>query len=489
VWRKFWLGPILLLVLASLVAGGYLYYAGHQPPPRYTTAAVERGVITATVNATGTVNAVTTVQVGTQVSGIVQELFADFNSNVKAGDVIAQIDPAPLATQVRQARASVASALAAVQVAQAMVDNTTAAVETAQANAASAEANVDEAEVIRRDALRVLDRNKELVRRSILSQSDLDTAQTAYDAAVSQLKAARARLHAAAAQRQSASAQERLGRAEHTAALARVDQAEAAQQAAELDLEHTMIRAPVNGIVVSRNVDVGQTVAASFQAPTLFLIAQDLTQMQVDTNVSEADIGQIQVGQTATFTVDAYPHLTFNGHVIQVRIAPIIVANVVTYNAVVQVANPELILKPGMTANVSFLVAEHKDILKVPNAALRFQPDGVGLGTPSPNGETPPGGSGGSGRAQTMPQRQQDDVLLEAREDGQAQVRPGRVWVVGVQGQPEARQLTLGLGNDTHTAVIAGDLASGQEVIIGSFVPTKSGTPCGPPGFRPGRSF
>jgi HlyD family secretion protein len=190
--RKFGLGLILVLVGTGLVAGGYLYYAGREQLPRYLTAPVERGVISTTVNATGTVNAVTTVRVGTQVSGIVQKLFVDFNSAVKAGDVIAQIDPAPLETKVRQAHANVASALADVEVAQARVDNATAAVETARANAESAKANVEEAEVNRIDMLRVLDRNKELVRRSVLSQNDLDTAQTAYDAAASQRKAAKA---------------------------------------------------------------------------------------------------------------------------------------------------------------------------------------------------------------------------------------------------------------------------------------------------------
>ena len=475
-WRRFWLAPILLFVLAGFVAGGYMYYDGRQQPPRYMTAAVEHGAITATVNATGTVNAVTTVQVGTQVSGIIQKLFADFNSTVKAGDVIAQIDPALLETKVSQARASVASALAAVEVAQAMVDTTAAAIETVQANAESAKANVEKADVTRIDMLRVLERNKELVRRSLLSQSDLDTTQTAYDAAMSQLKATRAQLNAVVGQLKSAIAQERLAKAQHTAALAQVEQAKATRQAAELDLQHTMIRAPVNGIVVSRDVDVGQTVAASLQAPTLFLIAQDLTQMQVDTYVSEADIGRVQVGQMATFTVDAYPDRTFNGHVIQVRNAPITVENVVTYNAVVQVANPELILRPGMTANVSFLIAERKDILKVPNVALRFQPEGVRPGRRVQDRETPQGGSGGGARPQEIQQQL-------------TQAPPGHVWVVGAKGKPEVRQLTLGLVNDTHTEVIAGDLASGQQVIIGLLAPAKSTKRSGPPGFRPGRAF
>ena len=249
------------------------------------------------MNATGVVNAVTTVQVGSQVSGTIQKLFVDFNSPVKEGDVIAQIDPALLSTKVAQARANVANALAAVQVAQATTINAKAAVETAQANAESARANIEKAKVALADARRILERNKEMARKSLIAQNELDTAQAASDGAAAQLKASEAQLEAATGQLKSASAQQRLAAAQELAAAAQVDQTRAALQAAELDLEHTTIRAPVNGIVVSRSVDVGQTVAASLQAPILFLIAQDLTQMQVDTNVSEADIGRVRVGQ------------------------------------------------------------------------------------------------------------------------------------------------------------------------------------------------
>ena len=379
--HKLWMSLVLVLVLGGVAAGGYLYYEGQQQPPRYLMAAVERGAIATTVNATGVVNAVTTVQVGSQVSGTIQKLFVDFNSPVKEGDIIAQIDPALLSTKVAQARANVASALAAVQVAQATTINAKAAVETAQANAESARANIEKAKVALADARRILERNKEMTRKSLIAQNELDTAQAAYDGAVAQLKASEAQLEAATGQLKSASAQQRLAAAQELAAAAQVDQTKAALQAAELDLEHTTIRAPVNGIVVSRSVDVGQTVAASLQAPILFLIAQDLTQMQVDTNVSEADIGRVRVGQRVTFTVDAYQNITFTGEVMQVRNAPITVQNVVTYDAVVQVANPDLRLKPGMTANVSFLVAERQDVIKVPTAALRFQPEGVAQDT------------------------------------------------------------------------------------------------------------
>ena len=406
--HKLLMSLVLMLVLGGAAGGGYLYYEGQQQPPRYLTAAVERGAVATTVNATGVVNAVTTVQVGSQVSGTIQKLFVDFNSPVKEGDVIAQIDPAPLSTKVAQARANVASALAAVQVAQATTINAKAAVETAQANAESARANIEKSKVALADARRILDRNKEMTRKSLIAQNDLDTAQMTYDGAVAQLKSSEAQLEAATGQLKSASAQQRLAAAQELAAAAQVDQTKAALQAAELDLEHTTIRAPVNGIVVSRSVDVGQTVAASLQAPVLFLIAQDLTQMQVDTNVSEADIGRVRVGQRVTFTVDAYQNITFTGEVTQVRNAPITVQNVVTYDAVVQVANPDLRLKPGMTANVSFLVAEREDVIKVPTAALRFQPESPAPDTGSQGGQAPApqrGGSSGGGRFQEMQQQ------------------------------------------------------------------------------------
>ncbi|MBI3327342.1 MAG: efflux RND transporter periplasmic adaptor subunit, partial [Nitrospinae bacterium] len=355
--RKLWL-TLLLVAVAASAAAGYGYYLSRQPPLRYQTARVERGRIAATVNATGTVNAVVTVQVGSQVSGTIQRLFVDFNSPVKEGQIIVQIDPAPFETRVSQARATLASAKASVQVAQATVENSKAAIETARANAESAKATIAKAKVALVDARRTLERNKELVRQSLIAQSDLDTAQTAYDSGVSQLKLSEAQHDAALGQLKSATAQARLAEAQYAAALAQVEQAKAALEAAELDLAHTTIRSPVNGIVVSRTVDVGQTVAASLQAPTLFLIAQDLTRMQVDTSVSEADIGRVEEGQKATFTVDAYPNTTFTGKVVQVRNAPITVQNVVTYDAVIEVGNPDLKLRPGMTANVSFLIAE-----------------------------------------------------------------------------------------------------------------------------------
>lgn len=547
---KLWVGlPVGLLVVGATVAG-YVYYVRDAPQqPRYTTARVDKGSMSMTVNATGIVNAVVSVQVGSQISGTIQTLLADYNTTVKQGEVIAQIDPAPLETKVAQARANVAGAQAAVQVAQATVENNKAAVETAIANVASAKANIEKAKVALTDTRRLLERTKELVRRTLIAQSELDAAQTAHDTALSQLKLAEAQHEASVGQMKSSYAQGRLSEAQLVAAQAQVAQTKAALMAAELDLQHTTIRAPVNGMVIARNVDVGQTVAASLQAPVLFVIAQDLTQMQLDTNVSEADIGRIKVGQTVTFGVDAYANERFTGQVKQVRNAPITVQNVVTYNAVVQVANPALKLRPGMTANVAFLIDERQDVLKVPHAALRFQPEG---GAPersaSPTGEAARGGGEGNpGRAQDMQQRlrqelqldatqqtrledifrqarprflavreeesaerqralrreiqaqirtqvreiltpeqrQKYDTMLQARDEAQAQTRPGRVWVLGAHGMPEPRTLTLGIANDTHTEVVSGDLQAGQEILTGLMTGPKASSRSAPPGFGP----
>jgi HlyD family secretion protein len=537
---------VIVLVLGTSAVGGYLYYNSAAPPPRYLTARVEQGRIVAVVNATGTVNAVVTVQVGSQVTGTIQKLFADFNTPVQEEQVIAQIDPAPIEARVSQVRANLASAKAAVQVAQATMENSRGAIETAQANTKSAQANSERAKIALADAERTLERQKGLMRRALVSQSQLDAAQTAYAGAESQVKLSAAQYEASLGQLKSARAQGRLAEAQYAAALAQVEQTQAALRAAELDLAHTTIRSPVNGTVIARNVDVGQTVAASLQAPVLFLIAQDLTRMQVDTNVSEADIGRVYEGQATTFTVDAYPERTFTGQVIQVRNAPINVQNVVTYNAVVKADNTDLTLRPGMTANVMFVVAQRESILKVPNAALRFQPSEAGQQTATSNGSTP----GAGDRLQAMQQRlvqtlsltqeQQsrlEDIMQRARQQGQhlreadlseeerrtrrrelqiqtrtqirslltdsqrqqyeellkrlnrqrdesgAPERSGRVWVLGVNGQPQPVALQPGISDNAFTEVLTPDLQAGQEVITGIQPPGKRPAAPTPPGF------
>jgi HlyD family secretion protein len=373
-FRKKWFLFIGFLVVVVLT--GVILLRGGEPAAQYKTAKVGRGEITATVSATGKVNAVVTVQVGSQVSGTIQRLFADFNSSVKKDQIVAQIDPSLLQAQVEQARAKMAND----------------------------EANVEKARVVLADAKRNLGRMEELLSKNLVSQSDKDAAQTAYDSALAGLKAAEAQ----------------------------VVQDQAALKLAETNLRYTTIQSPVDGIVISRNVDVGQTVAASLQAPVLFTIAQDLTEMQVDTSVDEADIGKIQVGQAAEFTVDAYPESPFDGTVHDIYNQPLIVQNVVTYDAIIRVKNPDLKLKPGMTANITIKVGHSNDAVKLPNAALRYSPE------KAPGQEAVP--KTGKGNAT-------------------------RVWILK-NGKTVPVAVTLGLSDGSFTEVVAGDLSPGDEVVL-----------------------
>src|SRR5881397_884989 len=373
---------IWVLVLVGLFAGagvvGYFLVQGRGSTPKYRVARVERGPLTAVVAANGTLNSVVSVQVGTQVSGQIQKLLVDFNSVVRKDQVIAQIDPEIFEAKVNQARADVESTQATVVTQEAQVERARADIENARAAHAEARAQTAKAQVAVMDTKRDLDRKTELDRRELIAKSDLDSSQAAYDSAAAQLDSAKAREQSLAAAIGSAQAQLRVTAATLDSARAQVKQAQAA-------LEHTTIRAPVDGVVVSRAVDVGQTVAASLQAPTLFTIAQDLTKMQVETSVDEADIGRIKLEDRATFTVDAFPGQTFSGVVTQIRKAAQIVQNVVTYTVVISVDNPGGRLLPGMTANVKLVYAEKSEVLKVPNAALRFRPAGADTGPAAPS--------------------------------------------------------------------------------------------------------
>lgn len=424
--KRFFFWFILIILIAAAAYGWSYYFRGKESQARYRTAKVDRGSISTLVTANGTVNPVITVLVGSQVSGTIQKLYADYNSVVKTGQLIAQIDPAIFQAQVSQAKAKVESAKAACLNAQADIA-------TAKSNMEASKANVLKAKVSVDDTKRSLERSLELFSRNLISASDRDGAQTAYDSSVALLEAAQAQQRASDAQLDSAKARLESARAQ-------VKQAEAELELAQVNLDHTRITAPVNGIVISRNVDVGQTVAASLQAPTLFTIAQDLTEMQVDTNVSEADIGRVAVGQETTFTVDAFPQVTFKGKVSEIRNAPMTIQNVVTYDVVVQVKNPDLKLKPGMTANASILVAHKENVLKIPNAALRFRPE-------------------------------------FARREASASQKPGlktvhssapvfKVWTPGPQGRPVPVEIAIGISDGAFTEVLSGSLKEGQEVIL-----------------------
>jgi HlyD family secretion protein len=358
---------IILLALAAVGGGTYAAWRSYGSPadaPKFKLAKVESGPLTAAVSATGTLNPVVSVQVGSQVSGQIKEILVDFNSPVKSGQLIARLDPETYQHRVRQAEADVDAARAAQGVQQAEVSR-------ARANLSNAQ--------------RDYERKKTLVEKNFISPAERDTAQNTLDAARASLA--------------SAEAQVRNGEAV-------VRQREAQLAAARVDLQRTSITAPVDGIVVKRSIEPGQTVAASLQAPELFVIAKNLTDMQVETSIDEADVGRVRVGQKATFTVDAFAGRHFEGEVRQVRKAATVVSNVVTYIVVISAANPDLTLLPGMTANVRIVTAQKDKTLKAPNAALRFRPTGSGddrkttvavSSAPTPAATAGAGGSSGGG--------------------------------------------------------------------------------------------
>src|SRR5262245_27922809 len=360
-FRK-WL--VWTLALGAIAAAGARWNTWAAPAtPVYATVTIRRGDLAKTISATGQVQALTTVQVGTQVSGRISEIHVDFNDRVRAGQVIARIDPSEIEAQLQQAKATLASAEARVAAARSPGQRQTAAIQASKAGIANAEAALLEAE-------RNYETTQKLVEAGVAPRRQLETAE----ATRNQAKAQKTQVEA---QYQQSEAQGQATGASIQQALAESTQAKAAVEVAQVNLERTYIRSPIDGVVVARNVDVGQTVASSLQAPVLFLIAKDLTKMQVLANVDEADVGQLKSNAKVNFTVDAFPQETFTGTISQIRLAPTVVQNVVTYTAVIDVANPKLQLKPGMTATLTAAVEEKHDVLMVPNAALRFRPEGA----------------------------------------------------------------------------------------------------------------
>jgi HlyD family secretion protein len=427
-------------VLAVVAGGGLWFYLDKRDQPKYQTSAIERGTIRSSISATGNCNAMVTVQVGSQVSGNIKALYADFNTKVKKGQLVAEIDPQAFQARVDQARASLDSARSSVVSGQAQIEKTNADIASAQAAAANQKAAISKAKSAAQDAKAKLEARKQLFQQGIVSKEDMNTAQSVYDQAVAEQEAANAQLDAAGHQVQAAQAQREVAKTQLSSAQAQVKQAQATLAQAQLDLDHTKILAPVDGTVIARQMDVGQTVAASFQAPTIFQIAQDLTKMQVDTNVDEADIGQVHVGQPAQFTVDAYPGAIFRGSVGQLRQAPINVQNVITYDVVVAVSNSDLKLLPGMTANVKILTNKVDDVLKIPNAALRFRPP-----------DAKPQGQGSSVRAA-----------------GKRTENGATIWILGPDDKPKAVRVKLGITDGTSTAIDSSDLREGEQVIVAS---------------------
>jgi HlyD family secretion protein len=451
-WMKWAVAMGLALLL---LAGALLWRAHAQNAIRYETIALERGTIQASVTATGTLNAVVDVQVGSQVSGNIKALYADFNTRVKKGQLVALIDPQIFQAQVEQAQAGLGSLHSAVITAGAQVEKARADLAASTASVKSAEAVVAKDQANELNAKAQWERAEGLFAVGVMSQQDHDSAKAIYDAIRAQVVADQSQIDAAKQAANSTAAQVRVAESQLASGQAQERQAQAVLNQAKINLEHTRITAPVDGTVIARRMDVGQTVAASFQAPTIFEIAQDLTKMQVDTNVDEADIGSIAPGQTGTFTVDSYPGTIFRGQVTDVRKAPISAQNVVTYDVVIAAANPDFRLFPGMTANVTILTAKLDDTLKVPNSALRFRPS-----------------------AEVMKQSGL----------GSAQVGKQQIYVLK-GGELKAAPATFGLSDGKFTAITAPTLQAGELVVVRAMTSSTSSTSSTPSGRPPTPRF
>ncbi len=502
-WASLVAGKMKLLIgggmMALFMLAGFYFWGSDSGAPQYLTARVERGNLRNTVTATGALQAVTTVQVGSQASGTISALYADFNSVVKKGQVVAQLDPSVAKAQVDQARANLEQARATLANARAAVNNSRAGVSDAQARSlaakstvqnnqagvSGAEANVAVLKAQQDDALSLLKQQESLLKAGVIAQRDYDVSMTAYKTAEARYNEAVAQLQQAKLTEQSASsagiaqskaaveqsqAQVQQSQAQVQQAAAQVQQAQAALSLAEVNLSHTTITSPIDGIVVSRDVNVGQTVAASLSAPTLFTIANDLTRMQVIANIDQADIGLVEQAKSVKFSVDAFPGKEFDGKIAEMRLNPTNVQNVVTYNVVINVDNPEQKLKPGMTANLTITIDERNDVLKVPNAALRFTPQRNN----NASGSQGQGQGGAQGQGGQRRQRQQQADNGGANNNNfapaSAPVLEGQtriVWVLGQDGKPERRRIKVGLSDGASTEVVEGELKEGEMVITG----------------------
>lgn len=422
----------LACLLAAVAALAWWWFGRDTDSgPQYRTARLERGALTAVVSASGTINPVASVQVGSQVSGQLREVLVDFNAEVKAGQVIARIAPETFEHRVGQAQADLEAARAQVHVQVSQV--------------AARRADVTRIEVNLAESRRDLQRKEELVERKFIAVAERDRAMALVRAQEQELNTAKATLDVASAQVRNSEAV--------------VRQREAALRAAQVDLDRAVIRSPVDGVVIKRSVDAGQTVAASLQAPELFVIARNLRDMQVDASIDETDIGRIRVGQKATFTVDAHPGRRFEGTVSQLRMAATNVQNVITYNVIVTFSNPEGLLMPGMTANVRVATESRDDVLKVPNAALRLRIAGL---TDAAEPAVAPAGVAANAAAAPA-----------GRRDGGGAGRAGRLWLLE-NGRPRMVEVRTGLSDGLSTEVSAPGLQQGAEVIVGA-APASAG--------------
>ena len=432
-FRSKWIrwGTVAVLALA-LAVGGVLWRAHSRNAITYETVPIERGPIQAKVTATGNLNAVVDVLVSSQVSGNIKALYADWNSKVQKGQLVALIDPEVFQAQVDQATATFGSAHAASITAQAQLEKAKSDLSSANASEKNSEAIAAKDLANENNAKAQWIRAETLFHEEVMAQQDYDTAKANYDASQAQVTADQAQIDAAKQNIQSAQASVQVAQSQLEGARAQERQTQAALQQAQINLDHTKIVAPVDGTVIARRMDIGQTVASTLNPPTIFEVAQDLTKMQVDTNVDESDVGNVVKGQKATFFVDSYPGTTFHGTVADIRKAPIVTQNVVTYDVVITVNNSDLKLFPGMTANVTILTAKLDDTLKVPNSVLRFRPAAAVLKQ--------------TGLSLAQPDKQQ--VYL---------VAGGKLTAVPVR---------FGLSDGRYTAVTSNELQVGEQVVV-----------------------
>lgn len=432
------LRTVLAIPLLVVAAGaGYAYYS-HDRGEIYLTAPVERGHVAVVVRATGTVSAKITVDVSSQLSGRIAEVPVDFNDTVKKGEPIARLDPESYVAKLNEAKAALQVARSTLALNKATVERAKANLQNAQAAASMSQAQLAAAQIKHQESVRDLQRKQFLARSAAVSQSDLSKAQSVVGSEEADLRAADDQLAMKRASVGSAEAERQMAEANVDNSAADVQQKEAAIEQAEVDLQRTVLRSPIDGVILKRNVNPGQTVAVSLEAKTLFTIANDLHEMQVEGRVDEADIGKVRVGQAVTFTVDAYPDREFTGKVTQIRRAPEVKEGVVTYTAVISAGNPDLLLLPGMTATMRIAVTDTGPVLKVPNQALRFQPQ---------------------------------DIATPAAAAGAA----SHVWVRGADGQPKPVAVTLGPSDARGAQLVAGSLTEGQPVIIGvAAAPSRS---------------
>ncbi|WP_074130271.1 efflux RND transporter periplasmic adaptor subunit [Bradyrhizobium sp. NAS96.2] len=429
---------LVAVLLCALVLGLGYTYGLDKPAPTYLTAPVERGSVSTLVKASGTVEAVISVDVSSQLSGRVAEVFVNFNDAIKAGQPIAQLDQEIFSARVNEARAALRVANAATQVTKAALERAIVAIanaytarKQAEAQSASIRARQDELE-------REFRRKSELMRTGSGTERDLGQARALRDAGAGELRASLEQIEMKAQAIAIADAERNMAEANLENAQAVAEQRQAVLEQARVDLDRTVLRAPIDGLIIKRDVNPGQTVAVSLEAKTLFKIANDLRQMEVHGKVDEADVGQLKVGQTALFTVDAFPDRTFTGRVLQIRKSPEVVQNVVTYTTIVSTSNPDLLLLPGMTAQLRIVVSDTGEVLKIPGQALRFRPVEAG--------------------SRSARQGQAEAASLKAA---------ATVWLVGDDGQPKPLAVKLGATDDNGAELLEGPLAEGQRLIIG----------------------